>query len=704
MPTAVWYWYHHQSAALGLGVVVHRNGDDVGLGVRVHADHLVRLIEVPGDAGAGAPRRSLHGHALPLHEPHLGEVAHVDDADRDLRRLPVVGGVEPGAGRAGVGADRHQEAAIGEKAEHAHVARHAVDGGKNLQILGIGDGDGIERVDPLGGDGVGHFAADVEGRAAHGLVLLAEVEAIQTHGIVSVGDVPRLERVLGVGRSHATRARPSLAGQDDIDDSALGHLVVDVGHLELVADRAAGLELGVAADGALGIAYVDDGHHRALVALVAAATDRAGGGIRVDIPVLDDHQGVRGGGDGDALEVLVVAGVVFAELDAPALEDLQLVHLARVLGVGHVEGIDPGLLFLGRRRSRVGPAVVVGLRNVGNDVDSVLDLARHTLAELADDVGGLDDRGFRHVRDVDGHQLRDVVALELRLAVDLCEVEGVTQERVDRGARNVHLDGIAEHGQARDLLGVLGIRDVEGEEAAVGVEVEEVVAADLVDVRLLDLGHTAAGHGGAAGRRGPGRVRGRRRIHGAAVGRRWQLFADELGGARPAAHAAVHRVDRATAATAPGHGQRVRVVHRQAAVGHQRAATGSSRGRRRRTATGSSRGRRRLAAARTGRGCGRPHATARRREQNQKRKRRGETRNKVHGQPPGGCEMHDACQHCACSVSSHSAWPLPRASHGIGFPEAGLARHTQGRSIMVGWPKHVEVATGAHGCGRRTGG
>ena len=45
------------------------------------------------------------------------------------------------------------------------------------QVAPVGEADGVERIDPLGGDGVGHLAVGVEGAAAHRLVGLAEVAA-----------------------------------------------------------------------------------------------------------------------------------------------------------------------------------------------------------------------------------------------------------------------------------------------------------------------------------------------------------------------------------------------------------------------------------------------------------------------------------------------------------------------------------------------
>ena len=342
----------------------------------------MRLIEIRGDGRAGAPGRALDRHALALHQAHLGEIAHVDDADRDLGRLPSGSRVEPGAGGAGVGAHRDQELPIGDQAKHAHVARQAIDGREDLEILGIGDGNRVERVHALGGNAVHDLASDVEGGAAHRFVLLAEVETVEPHRIRAVGDVPRFEGVQGGRGAAAARGRPCLAGEDAEEGAGPGRLVVDVGHLELVAHLTAGLEAGVAADGALGIADVDDREHRELVAFVASAARRgARAGVAVHVPVLGHHQRVRRRGDVHALEVLVVALVGAAELDAAAFEDFELADLLEILGIRDIERIHPRLFRGGGRGARgVPPGVVVALRHVRNHVDGVLDLARHALA------------------------------------------------------------------------------------------------------------------------------------------------------------------------------------------------------------------------------------------------------------------------------------------------------------------------------------
>jgi hypothetical protein len=77
-------------------------------------------------------------------------------------------------------------------------------------------------------------------------------------------------------------------------------------------------------------------------------------------------------------EVAVVRHVLVVVLDAAALEDLELADERRVLGVGDVERVDPGLL-LRRGVARGLPAPVVRLRLVRDDVDRVVDLARDAL-------------------------------------------------------------------------------------------------------------------------------------------------------------------------------------------------------------------------------------------------------------------------------------------------------------------------------------
>ena len=174
------------------------------------------------------------------------------------------------------------------------------------------------------------------------------------------------------------------------------------------------------------------------------------------------------------------------------MEDLKLAHLLENLRVGHVEGIDPGLLRLRVARHFVTPAPVVGLRNVGNQVDGVVNLARHAFAQLADDVHCADHARVGEVADVDGHQLRNIVPVELKLAVDFGEIERIAEQGIHGVARDEHLDGIAIDRQARKLLGVLGIGEVVDEQAAVGIEVEEPIGIDAVDVRFLDCGIATA--------------------------------------------------------------------------------------------------------------------------------------------------------------------------------------------------------------------
>ena len=106
---------------VALGPVVHRHRHHIGLAVRVHADHFVGLVQVPGDIRAH-PFGVLHCHALALHQPHLGKIAHVDDTDRDVGRLIAGIALQTGAGRAGVLTDAQQEVVVADQAKHVHVA------------------------------------------------------------------------------------------------------------------------------------------------------------------------------------------------------------------------------------------------------------------------------------------------------------------------------------------------------------------------------------------------------------------------------------------------------------------------------------------------------------------------------------------------------------------------------------------------------
>ncbi len=329
-----------------------------------------------------------------------------------------------------------------------------------------------------------------------------------------------------------------------------------------------GLEASVAADEPSGIAHVDDGHHSLLLAVIGATvgvTILAGGagGVSIDRPVLRHHERIGGGRDGHVTEVLgvVILAIRNADVDAAPLEDLELAYLLESLRVGHVEGVDPRLLGLAGRHL-VAPAPVVVLRDVGNQIDGVVDLAGHALAQFADDVGRAKHARVRQIGDVDGHQLRDIVTVELKLAIDLTEIEGVAQKRIYGVARDEHLDGIAIDRQARELLGVLGIDQIVDDEAAVGVEVEKPVGIDAVDVRFLDRGIPAARSPWSRGVcRGAGTVDGGRRSRRAfcSVGRRlcWAtvplVVSREVGLARGDGLARVRNVDRTgTARTAAG--------------------------------------------------------------------------------------------------------------------------------------------------------
>ena len=491
---------------VGALVVADRHGDDVLLAVRRHADHLVRLIEVPVDLGRD-PLRVLDVDAAALHEADLRRILHVEDRHRDAG-VPV--GRAGGEARARVrriAADAHHELVpLADEAEHAHVAGEAVDLRGDLGVRGILVVDGVERIDLARRDGVGELVIRIEGAARDGLVGLTELERADANGRVAVGDVPGLELVLHEGAATAVARRPLLALEDAVVVALLRRGVVGVGHLELIGEVAIGVELGVQADVAGRIADVDHGDDGLLRAERGATRVRVVRDPAVGLPVLDDVQRVRGGREREAVEVAVDGAVVVAGLHAAALEDLELVDELRVLRVGDVEGVDPGLLLVrvdvAVPAPVVEPPAVVALRDVGDDVDRVVDLARHAFLELADDVDRLQHLRVREIRHVDGHELRGVVALELLAARVLREIERIADERVDGVAVDVHLDRVAVHRQARDARGVLRILEVVDHEAAVGVEVEEAVLIDAVDVRLFDRARAAVRCGGRAGRRG----------------------------------------------------------------------------------------------------------------------------------------------------------------------------------------------------------
>ncbi len=86
---------------VALGPVIDRHSDHVGLAIRIHPDHLVGLVQIPGNVRAD-PLGVLYRHALALHQPDLGQVTDVDDADRDVGRPRPGGVLESGAGRTGV--------------------------------------------------------------------------------------------------------------------------------------------------------------------------------------------------------------------------------------------------------------------------------------------------------------------------------------------------------------------------------------------------------------------------------------------------------------------------------------------------------------------------------------------------------------------------------------------------------------------------
>src|SRR5581483_740987 len=90
-------------------------------------------------------------------------------------------------------------------------------------------------------------------------------------GAGPVGDVPGLDGVLHDLLPIAVGGSPATAGEDAVVVALLAHRVVDVSHLELVGERSGGLELGVEANGAAGIADVDERHHRLLIAVVVTA-------------------------------------------------------------------------------------------------------------------------------------------------------------------------------------------------------------------------------------------------------------------------------------------------------------------------------------------------------------------------------------------------------------------------------------------------
>ena len=132
------------------------------------------------------------------------------------------------------------------------------------------------------------------------------------------------------------------------------------------------------------------------------------------------------------------------------------------------------------------------------------------------------------------------MTVELQLAVDLGEIEGVAEQGVHRVARDEHLDGIAIDRQARKLLGVLGVGQIVDEQAAVGIEIEEPVVVDAVDVGFLDCGIAAArgtrsrSLAGVSGL-GPACDRGNRKPIGHSEGLAWTapgLLGGELGLAR----------------------------------------------------------------------------------------------------------------------------------------------------------------------------
>ena len=216
------------------------------------------LVQVPGKVRAH-PFGILHRHALSLHQANLGQIANVDDADRDVGRAGAGRILEAGAGRAGVLADAQQEVVVvANQAEHVHVAGQTVHRRGNRQVLAVGEAEGIERVHVLRGDGIDHVAVHIEGAAGHCLVGLAEVQSGQHDWVAAVGDVPGLEGILGVGGARAVGPIPSLAREDAVERAGQVGRVEDIGHLELVTDRAGGLEASVTADEPRGIAHVDD--------------------------------------------------------------------------------------------------------------------------------------------------------------------------------------------------------------------------------------------------------------------------------------------------------------------------------------------------------------------------------------------------------------------------------------------------------------
>ena len=72
------------------------------------------------------------------------------------------------------------------------------------------------------------------------------------------------------------------------------------------------------------------------------------------------------------------------------------------------------------------------------------------------------DLGCAKFRDVNRHQLRNVVAFELELTCLLLQIQNVLEEREDGLAGDEHLDRVSEDGNARNLLGLRRVRQVVG--------------------------------------------------------------------------------------------------------------------------------------------------------------------------------------------------------------------------------------------------
>ena len=260
-----------------------------------------------------------------------GQVAHVDDADApSVVSTPArVAVLKPGAGVAVVLPDAEQELLVADQAEDAHVARQAVDlrqhaaGRAGSAMLMAYSGSICAR-----GDGVGHLALDDRRRCRARSRSACRRSSDPTRcGLRAVGDVPGLEGVLGVRSRRAVAELHSWRAKMPKKVPRRWPRRRAVGHLELVVERAVGLEVGVAAgcrpSGSL-MSMIDT--TACWLRCRSPAARRPPGRCReawtyqfsTTISALD------GGRDGDAGEaaVEVTVPVLVVDVDAAALEDL----------------------------------------------------------------------------------------------------------------------------------------------------------------------------------------------------------------------------------------------------------------------------------------------------------------------------------------------------------------------------------------------